>query len=306
MFWHKWLTPKPFNSGFLPPENGHSVYFAEFGNPQGIPVVVFHGGPGGCFSAYRAAYANLRKYHVIMFDQRGSGRSLPLGKLENNTTQDLLNDTTRLINYLKIEQKVILWGASWGATLALLWAVQNPNKVKHLLLSQVFLANKDYREWEFNGNRYNYPEFVAEMNMESSGNIKGYYNKLIQSDVLDEQLLAANRYGWFERVCGSLTPAFSNFKELSPTELAEQRIYMHYSVNNFFLGSDDIMDNINKIKNIPAVIIHNRLDFIGPLKGAYDIHQKLPNSRLIIVPSFGHTNKLIRKIIKKEFSKVLK
>ena len=128
MFWDKWFEPKPFNSGFLPEKDGHKVYFAEFGNPNGKPVLVFNGGPGGSFHPYRAKYANLRKYRVIMFDQRGCGRSEPSGKVGNNTTQDLLNDTTRLVNHLKINQKIILWGASWGSTLALLWAEQNPEK----------------------------------------------------------------------------------------------------------------------------------------------------------------------------------
>lgn len=306
MFWDNWFTPKPFNCGFLPEKDGHAVYFAEFGNPQGIPVIVFHGGPGGCFHEYRASYANLRKYRVIMFDQRGSGRSLPLGKLEHNTTADLLDDVTRLINYLKINEKVILWGGSWGSTLALLWAEQNPEMTDKLLLSQVFLANKEYLDWEFNGNKYNYPEFVAVMEKESNGKIKDYYNKLILSDNMDKQLQAINRYGWFERICGSQEPSFSEFSEVSPQELASQRIYMHYSANNFFLGEDDILNNISKINHLEAVIIHSRLDFIGPLKGAYDIHQKLPKSRLIILPAFGHVNRLMRMTIKREFSKVLK
>lgn len=306
MFWNNWLAPKSFNDGYLPEKDGHQVYFAEYGNPSGKPVIIFHGGPGGSCRAYRAAYANLRKYRIIMFDQRGCGKSIPLGKLDNNTTQELLDDVSRLVNHLKINDKIILWGASWGSTLALLWAIRNPQKVEKLLLSQVFLANKEYAKWEFDGNRYSYPEFVAQMEKESGCDIIRYYNKLIQSDNIEHQLLAANRYGWFERICGSKEPKFSEFNELSDKELAGQRIYMHYSANKFFLDDNEILDNIANIKDIEALIIHNRLDFICPLKGAYDIHKLLTKSQLIIVPDFGHVSKLLSKIIKKEIRKALK
>lgn len=306
MFWQKWLTPKPFNSGWLPAKDGHEIYFAEFGNPQGTPVIFFHGGPGGSCKAKYAKSVNLRKYRAVMFDQRGCGQSRLLGKTDKNTTQDLLDDVTHLLAYLNIKNKVILRGASWGSTLALLWAEKNPQRVDKLLLSQVFLANKDYNDWEFNGNRYCYPEFVADMEKKSSGKIKSYYNKLIQSDNQRQQLEAANHYGWFERVCGSMQPSFASFTELSPQELASQRIFMHYAAHNFFLSDNDILDNINKIKDIKAVIVHNRIDFIAPLKGAWDIHKALPKSELVIVPDFGHVSKKLQQTIQKEFNKALK
>lgn len=306
MFWDKWFEPKPFNSGFLPEKDGHKVYFAEFGNPNGKPVLVFNGGPGGSFHPYRAKYANLRKYRVIMFDQRGCGRSEPSGKVGNNTTQDLLNDTTRLVNHLKINQKIILWGASWGSTLALLWAEQNPEKTDSLLLSQFFLANKEHRDWEFDGLGHIYPEFVAEMTRKSKGNIIGYNNKLIQSDNIDNQLYAVNHYGWYERICGSQAPSFADFKELPADELASQRIYMHYAAHNFFLSDDDILDNISKISGIKTLILHSRLDLVCPVKAAYDLQQKLDNARLIVLPAFGHVNPLMRKAIKKEIGEILK
>ena len=306
MFWSKWLTPKPFNESWLPKEKGHKVYFAEFGNPKGRPVIMFHGGPGGSSKARYAKQANLRKYRVIMFDQRGCGKSQPLGKLEHNTTHDLLSDVTRLIDWLNIKTKIILRGASWGSTLALLWAEQNPKKVDKLLLSQVFLANEDYRRWEFDGNRYCYPDFVEKLEKESAGKIVGYYNKLILSDKLQDQLKAANHYGWFERICGSMQPDFGHFTELSPQELASQRIFMHYVAHNFFLGKNDILKSIQKIKKLETFIIHNRLDFVAPLKGAWDIHKALPNSKLIIVPDFGHVSTKLHKTIQKEYYKELK
>ncbi|MCQ2741506.1 MAG: alpha/beta fold hydrolase, partial [Alphaproteobacteria bacterium] len=274
MFWDKWFEPKPYQSGYLPEKAGYQVYFETFGNPKGKPVLLFHGGPGGSFHRYRAKYANLKKYYVIMFDQRGCGRSLPLGEIKHNITKNLLDDTTRLLSFLKIKKKVILWGASWGSTLALLWAEQNPQKVERMLLSQIFLANKASRDWEFGGTRYIYPEFVEKMERDSCGKILNYYNKLIHSDNKKNQLQAANTYGWFERVCGSLNPSFNHLEELSDKELASHRIYMHYADNKFFLSDNQILDDIDRIKNIKTLIIHNRLDLICPYKGAYEVHHK--------------------------------
>ena len=306
MFWTDWFIPKEFNSGFLPEKDGHLVAFAEFGNPEGMPVLVFNGGPGGKFKPKRAKFANLRKYRVIMFDQRGTGRSLPLGCIKNNTTQDLLDDAVRLVDYLKIKEKIIVRGGSWGSTLALLWAEQNPQKVSKLLLSQVFLANEEFFNWEFGATKYIYPEYVAELEKESAQQISSYYNKLIQSNSLKKQLQAINRLGWFERICGSMDPAFSEFKEITEEELASHRIYMHYVANKMFLSDDEILKNAHKLKNIEIIMIHNRLDLICPYKGAYDIKQKLPHAKLISVPEFGHAGKKLYKTIQKIFGALMK
>ena len=306
MFWDSWFLPKPFNSGYLPEVNGHLVYYAEYGNSQGIPVLVFHGGPGGSFNARRAKIANLKKYRIVMFDQRGCGNSIPQGKIDSNTTLDLLEDASRLLDYLRINQKVIVWGGSWGSTLALLWAEHHPERVEKLLLSQIFLANDESQRWEMEDCAYFYPEFVEYLNHASQDNIAPYYNQLIQSDELAKQLDAINHFGWFERVLGSMSPQFASFKELTEKQLTSNRIYMHYEAHKFFLKSDTILDNINKIKDIPTIIVHNRLDMVCPFKGAYDLHKSLHNSQLIIVPDFGHSSKLLRKAIAKNFAAILK
>ena len=168
------------------------------------------------------------------------------------------------------------------------------------------MANKEHRDWEFDGLGHIYPEFVAEMTRKSKGNIIGYNNKLIQSDNIDNQLYAVNHYGWYERICGSQAPSFADFKELPADELASQRIYMHYAAHNFFLSDDDILDNISKISGIKTLILHSRLDLVCPVKAAYDLQQKLDNARLIVLPAFGHVNPLMRKAIKKEIGEILK
>lgn len=305
MFWNEWFTPKPFNDGYLPEKGGHSVYYAQYGNPQGQPVLMFHGGPGGSSRAKNAKIADLKKYRVIMFDQRGCGKSLPLGEVNNNTTPDLLDDVTRLLEHLNVTQKIIIVAASWGSTLALLWAEKHPEQVEELLLSQIFLANEECRLWEFEDCAYFFPEFVEQMNHISQDNISQYYNQLIQSDEEEKQLEAVNYYGCFERICSNLNPKFGNSTQLSQEELASNRIFMHYAAHKFFLGANTILDNISKIKEIPTTIIHNRLDMVCPYKGAYDLQKQLVRCRLITVPEFGHTGKKIRKIKQKTFKCIL-
>ena len=306
MFFSKWFLPKPYNEGYLPEENGHNVYFAEYGNRHGKPVLFFHGGPGGSCKSRHIKGVNLKKYRVITLDQRGCGLSLPLGKIENNTTQDLLNDYDRVVNYLNIQDKIILRGGSWGSTLALLWAEKNPHKVEKMLLSQIFLANEDFHHWEFDGAKYIYPEFVEYMMKKSKGNIIGYYNKLIQNPNKKKQLEAINEFGWYERICGSMSPEFASFSDVCDKELASNRIYIHYAANNFFLGENDILKNVNKIKDIESVLVHNRLDLICPFKGAYDLHKKLNNSELFVVDEFGHVGDKIHKVMITKLNKALK
>ncbi|MBE6452088.1 MAG: alpha/beta fold hydrolase [Alphaproteobacteria bacterium] len=301
-FLKKWFEPRAFNQGYLPEKNGHKVFYSEYGNPKGMPILVFHGGPGGGARPRHAMFANLNKYRIIMFDQRGCNNSQPLGKLENNTTNDLIDDADRLLNYLKINDKIILRGASWGSTLALLFAEKYPARIEKMLLSQIFMADKDNAWWEFEGCRWHYPDFVEDLECKAKGDIPKYFANEINSRNIKKQLDAANFYGWYERVCCSLNPRWNNCTKLDEKTLAELRIFMHYRVNDFFMKSDcDILKDIKKIKDIPTVIVHNRLDFVCPVKGAYELHKALRKSRLVIVPEFGHCGKLLFKTIKRIF-----
>lgn len=305
-WWKKWFEPKPFHQGYLPEREGHKVFFTEFGNSHGKPILVFHGGPGGCGKASYATFADLRKYRVIVFDQRGCGKSLPSGSLQNNNTQSLLNDAKRLINFLKIKEKIILRGASWGSTLALLFAEKYPQMVDKLLLSQIFLANKDARFWELEGNSYFYPDFVETLkNKAGKTDVPTYFASEINSKSHKKQLDAINYYGWYERICGSLSPKWNNQTAVEDEDLAANRIYMHYAAQNFMLKDDEIIKNSGKIKDIPTIIVHNRLDFVCPLKCAYRLHKVLPKSKLVIVPERGHVGKLLYKVTQKELRRFL-
>lgn len=306
MFWKKWFVPKPYNKGFLPEKDGHKVYFAEFGNKNGEPVLMFHGGPGYWSRAENAANFDLKKYRVIMFDQRGAGKSEPLGRTEFNTTADLIDDASRLLDYLQIKKKLILYGGSWGSTLALLFAEKNPERVKCLLLSKIFFADADDRDWELNGSARFYPDIMDIMveNLGSREEIPQYYNEMINSGVAELQNKAAAFYGSYEMQLGSLSPKIRQ-EALDEKTLQMMRVFMHYSAHDFMLPEREIYQNLHYIAEIPMLIVHNRLDFVCPVANAYRLHKAVRRSRLVIVPDKGHSSRLLSETNKAEVKKFL-
>ncbi len=300
--WRKWREPKPFNEGYLPEADGHRVFFHEYGNPQGKPVLLTHGGPGGRTHSGHAGVFNLKKYRVIMFDQRGCGKSLPSGKMEHNTMEDTLWDMKRLYDFLGLKGKIILRGASWGSTVMLCFAEKYPELTECLLLSQVFLADGVQEEWFNKQSALFYPEFVDQMQADAGSwkTLPEYYAGLINSEDKELQLRAANRYGWYERVLGAVNPRFGTVEELDEAALNEQRIYMTYAAKAYTLKNNQIMRNVKKIAKIPALLVHNRLDMDCPLLSAYRLHQAMLNSKLVIAPGIGHYNPQLKKFICKE------
>lgn len=305
-FWHKWFVPKPFNDGYLPELDGHEIYFREFGNPQGEVILTFHGGPGFWSRSEKARDFDLKKYRVIQFDQRGCGKSKPTGKLENNTTQDNIEDAVRLLSYLKINGKIILFGGSWGSTMALMFAERYPDLVKCMILSKIFLANDDCRKWELKDSAVFYPDILEAIRGDLSDNdlIPEYYLKLINSDDVSQQAKAASLYGSLETFLGCLNP---QIKMHTPDEkeLAMLRVYIHYAARRFMMKNDELIENAAKIKHIPSLIVHNRLDFICPPVNAYRLHKALPMSKLIFVPDKGHSSKMLSDVIIKEMNEFL-
>ena len=305
-FWHKWFVPKPFNDGYLPELDGHEIYFREFGNPQGEVILTFHGGPGFWSRPEKARDFDLKKYRVIQFDQRGCGKSKPAGKLENNTTQDNVEDAARLLNYLKINGKIILFGGSWGSTMALMFAERYPDLVKCMILSKIFLANDDSRKWELKDSAAFYPDILEAIRGDLADNdlIPEYYLKLISSDDASQQAKAASLYGSLENFLGCLNPQI-NMHTPDEKELAMLRVYIYYAARRFMMKDDEIIENSAKIKHIPSLIVHNRLDFICPPVNAYRLHKALPMSKLVIVPDKGHSSKMLSDIIIKEMNEFL-
>ena len=301
-FWQKFFEPKAYNQSFLPEADGHKVFFAEYGNPKGKVILLTHGGPGGRTSAGHAKIFDLKKYRVIMFDQRGCGMSLPKGEMKHNSIEDIVWDIKRLYDYLNLNGKVILRGASWGSTVMLCFAEKYPELVDKLLLSQVFLADEMHAEWFDKKSALFYPEFMDKM-QNSAGSWKSlpeYYAELINDDSLQKRLQAANQYGWYERILGALNPAFGTKEVLDEDEYCELKIYLNYAAKSYTLKNNQILRNVKKIQNIQALLIHNRLDMDCPLYSVWQLHKNLPYSKLVIAPGIGHYNKLLKKTITRE------
>ena len=298
-----WFAPKVFNQGYLPEEDGHQVFFMEAGSKDGKPVLVFHGGPGGASRLRHAEAFDRRKFRVVFFDQRGCGRSQPSGETAHNTTADLLHDAARLLDFLDIKEKVIFL----GATLALLCAEKYPERVKALLLSKIFLADEISAGWTDDVSGWFYPDVMDKLrrNMPENANLPEYYAEMVNSRNLSDQVKAASLYGNYERVLGQLVPAFEK-KEVTQDDVNAARIFINYAAAGFMLKDDQIMSNVERIRELPALIVHNRLDMVCPLIGAWRLHKALPASKLIIVPEKGHVGPLMARTLKKEIRRFLK
>ena len=306
-FWNKLFEPKAFNSGFLPEADGHKIFFAEYGNPNGKVVLITHGGPGGRTRPNHAKVFNLKKYRVIMFDQRGCGFSEPKGEMKHNTMEDIVWDMKRLYDYLHLSGKVILRGASWGATVMLCFAEKYPELVEKLVLSQIFLADEVTAHWFDNQSALFYPDFMQIM-QENAGSWKSlpqYYAELINSDDNDKHLRAAHQYGWYERIVGAFNPAWGTQDILSDDEYCELKIYLNYAAKDYTLKNNQIMRNIKKIQDIPTLLIHNRLDMVCPLLSVWKLHKNMLKSKLVIAPGIGHHNKKLLKVIVREIKTYL-
>ncbi|MBQ8481953.1 MAG: alpha/beta fold hydrolase [Alphaproteobacteria bacterium] len=298
--------PKPFDEGFLPAENGHSVYYVQYGNPQGEPVLSFHGGPGSSSRPKYAKLFNLKKYRFIQFDQRGCGQSKFADLLNHNDTGSLLSDAARLIKHLNINKKIIAHGVSWGSTMALLFAESNPQMVKKIVVSSVFLARPCDADWVRRDSERFYPDLWDEIRSHTKHRevYDGYYRMLFSPRVKDN-LTALSYLGSYEHKLGELNPRFTPLTELDEGILRMSRIYFHYDRNNFFIGANQILKNAAKIKNIPALILHNRMDFCCPVKQAWDLHKALPKSKLTIMPEYGHSNPKLIKEVKRQLKNFL-
>ena len=307
MLMFNWFAPKVFNQGYLPEEDGHQVFFMEAGSKDGKPVLVFHGGPGGASRLRHAEAFDRRKFRVVFFDQRVCGRSQPSGETAHNTTADLLHDAARLLDFLDIKEKVILLGGSWGATLALLFAEKYPERVKALLLSKIFLAAEISAGWTDDVSGWFYPDVMDKLRriMPENANLPEYYAEMVNSRNLSDQVKAASLYGNYERVLGQLVPAFEK-KEVTQDDVNAARIFINYAAAGFMLKDDQIMSNVERIRELPALIVHNRLDMVCPLIGAWRLHKALPASKLVIVPEKGHVGPLMARTLKKEIRRFLK
>lgn len=291
MWWNFFKRePKPFSEGYLPENDGHIIYYRQFGNPSGLPVLSFHGGPGGSSRPKYAKLFDKNKYRFIQFDQRGCGNSTAENFLKNNNTEATLNDALRLLEHLNISQPIIVHGASWGSTLALLFAEAYPQKISKIIVSSVFLARPYDISWVNSESERFYPDLWAEMRQKvHRKDIYPVYRRLLFSKNYQDNLKALTYLGSYEYMLGRLKPQFKQPETLDMAELNAARIAFYYEEHKYFLSSNQIIQHAGKIKNIPTLIVHNRLDFCCPVKQAWDLHQALPKSRLIINAGSGHS-----------------
>jgi proline iminopeptidase len=285
---------EPNHSGFLDVGDGHQLYYEDCGNPQGKPAVFLHGGPGGgCTKAMRRFW-NPDVYRIILFDQRGSGKSTPHASLDNNTTWDLVNDIEILRAALQIERWQV-FGGSWGSTLALAYCQAHPTRVTEIVLRGIFMLRKKEIDWFYqHGASEIYPDrwqhYLAPIPNSERGDLLRAYHKRLTSDDVDIRLEAARAWSIWEGTTSTLLPNADIAAAFGSEEmaLALARIECHYFVNNGFMEEDQLIRNVDRIRNIPAVIVQGRYDVVCPVISAWELSQAWPEADLRIVADAGH------------------
>lgn len=287
---------EPFNKGYLQVSSIHKIYFEQVGNPEGIPIVFLHGGPGGGISADHRRYFDPKKYHVILFDQRACGNSTPLAELKENTTWDLVSDIEKIREHLKISRWAI-FGGSWGSTLALTYAITHPDKVTGLILRGIFLCRPQEIKWFYQDGASNiFPDVWDEYlkpipPIERTNLVQAYYKRLTHADPLI-RLEAAQAWSKWEAATSRLyvdPKAIAEFDD-PDSALSFARIECHYFINNAFFNSENfILENISKIKSIPGWIVQGRYDVVCPATSAWELHKVWPESKFEIIADAGHS-----------------
>jgi proline iminopeptidase len=286
---------EPFNSGHLPVGDGHEVYFEESGNPAGKAVIVVHGGPGGGSYPAMRRFHDPDRYRIVLFDQRGCGRSTPNASLEANTTWHLVADMERIRTHLGIERWQ-LFGGSWGSTLSLAYAQTHPGAITELVLRGIFTLRRAELLWFYQeGASWIFPDSFAAYKAhippaEQSDMIAAYHRRLTDPDPA-VQLAAARAWSMWEGSALSLLPDPDRVRQFGADDYARAfaRIECHYFVNRgFFERDDQILRDVHKIRDIPGVIVHGRYDMCTPVKIAYDLKSVWPEAELTVVSDGGH------------------
>lgn len=287
---------QPYNTLRLKVSNLHELYVEEVGNPKGKPVVFLHGGPGGGISPDHRRYFDPKTYRIILFDQRGCGQSTPFAELQENTTWDLVADIEKIRETLKID-KWLVFGGSWGSTLALSYAITHPDKVTGLVLRGIFLCRPQELEWFYqDGCSRIFPDHWETYKNHIPENERGdfvaaYYKRLTSTDK-KTQLEAARVWSQWEMSTSYLNVSKEAIDSMEGPEkaLPFARIEAHYFINNaFFKTKNFLLENVHKIKDIPAVIIQGRYDVVCPPTSAWELHKALPKSKLHFIPGAGHS-----------------
>ena len=284
---------EPNNSGYLDVGQGHSIYYEECGRKDGLPVIGLHGGPGGGAAPAMRRFFDPKKYRIILFDQRGCGRSRPFASVENNTTQHLINDIEKLRVLFGVD-KWIVFGGSWGATLALSYARACPEHTRALILRGVFTCSQGELDWFYkDGASTIFPDmwarFAERLTPAERSNILQAYHRRVMVDDPGERRADVIEWARWESALISLhaDPELANPEPRRADTLA--RLETHYFVNNGFLERDEILlQDVAHLTSIPGTIIQGRYDMVTPPRTAYRLNKAWPGSMLEIVPDAGH------------------
>ena len=291
---HLYPEIQPYNQFQMQVDELHNLYIEECGNPNGIPVVFLHGGPGSGCEPHHRRYFNAQLYRIILFDQRGCGRSTPHAELEANTTWDLVSDMEQIRQQLDID-KWVLFGGSWGTTLALAYAETHAKRVSGMVLRGVFLARQQDVDWFYQcGTSRLFPDywedFIAPIPEDQRENmVNAYYQQLTSPDRQLREAAAIAWSGWEGRTATLLpNPGVEQHFSHLPSALSIARIECHYFVNRSFLQSNQLLENAGCLKGIPGYIVHGRYDAICPVEQAWELHRVWPEAKLQIIADAGH------------------
>ena len=288
---------EPYSFGYLECDE-HEIYYEECGNPNGKPAVFLHGGPGGGGSKKVRGFFNPKLYRIVIFDQRGCGRSKPHGCLNNNTTWDLVEDIEKLKNKLNIK-KWLVFGGSWGSTLSLAYAQTYPDSVSELILRGIFMLRKKELDWFYqDGASRVFPEawegFLKPISEKNHDNLMDAYYRIFKSNDDKAKMEAAIAWSRWEGSVSTLShkPEMITSYSESKFALAFALIENHYFINKGFLENENQLietKSIDKIRHIPAKIIQGRYDIVCPMETAWELSKNWPESELIVAPSSGHS-----------------
>lgn len=285
---------EPRRSGYLPVDELHTLYWEECGNPDGVPVLFLHGGPGAGLSPTHRRFFDPAYYRIVLFDQRGAGQSTPLGECRNNTTQLLIADIESLRQLFGIEQWLV-FGGSWGSTLALAYGQAHPERCIGFILRGIFLCTPAEFDWFLNGIQWFFPQeharFVEQIPESERHDLLGAFERRLFSDSASQNLRAARAWSRYEGSCLHLLPhpEVADAFGADAVALGLGRLEAHYFRHHGFLSEDQLIRHIERIRHLPAIIIQGRYDVVCPPKSAWRLHQAWPQATFQIIEDAGHS-----------------
>lgn len=288
---------KPYAQHELKVSDTHVLYIEETGNPTGIPVIVLHPGPGAESDPHSRRFFDPQHYRIVLFDQRGCGRSTPHLELRENHTDLLLEDIDTIRDYLGLSE-FVLFGGGWGSLLALLYAEKFPQHIKALLVHQIHLGRQKDTDWFYKqGASLVYPdyweEFIQNVPENKRDDIPKYYSDCLQGSNELARMGAAKNWALWQARCSSLQPHLYVIDQFSDPHfaLALATLESHYITHHYFIDENQVMNDVNKIRHIPTYIVHGRFDLVSPLASAWELHKAIPASNLRIVRDAGHSER---------------